>query len=46
MRTYNRLYRFLSSYPDVTLSEEFKKKDMATFEKYLEGSDDENSIKA
>ena len=35
MRTYDRLYRFLSSYPDVTLSEEFKKKELETFEKYI-----------
>ena len=35
--TYGGLCRFLSSCPDVTLSEEFKKKDMETFERYIGG---------
>ena len=36
MRTYDRLYRFLSSYPDVTCDENIKRIEITALDKYME----------
>jgi len=36
MRTYDRLCRFLSSYPDVTCDESIKRIEITALDKYME----------